>query len=115
MYMNWYLFTFLLAVGVTAFKFTDKIISPFPTSSTVDIQCLRESLTGDIQNCTCEGMTLGPGIVGDSNDSKAFADFNNHPSNAVSLWEFSAFLRGSEVPLLDYKAKATVVVNVASG
>ena len=35
-------------------------------------------------------------------------------SNKTSIYETSAFYAGEEVPLYKYKAKATLVVNVAS-
>jgi len=35
-------------------------------------------------------------------------------SSATSLWELTAQMDGEEVPLSKYKAKAALVVNVAS-
>jgi len=59
----------------------------------------------DAASCMCDGKPIGP-------------DTWKPPSwfstNATSLWELSAKMNGEDVPLSKYKAKAALVVNVAS-
>lgn len=40
--------------------------------------------------------------------------FTVMPKDPVSLWQFTGFIDGKEVPLKSFKSKASLVVNVAS-
>eukprot|EP00929_Paragymnodinium_shiwhaense_P119805 TRINITY_DN91703_c0_g1_i1.p1 TRINITY_DN91703_c0_g1~~TRINITY_DN91703_c0_g1_i1.p1 ORF type:complete len:151 (-),score=36.42 TRINITY_DN91703_c0_g1_i1:659-1111(-) len=69
-----------------------------------------------LQGCTCNGKPIGPGIVGDfARDKVAASSFTGTPANPSSFWDFTGFKDGKEVSLSQFKSKATVVVNVASG
>lgn len=42
------------------------------------------------------------------------SQFTVVPKNPATLWQFTGFIDGKEVPLKNFKAKASIVVNVAS-
>jgi len=74
-------------------------LAPFSLSSTVTCD------PQDPAKCMCNGVPIGP------HTWKAPSWLE---SNKTSIYETSAFYAGEEVPLYKYKAKATLVVNVAS-
>jgi len=59
----------------------------------------------DAQDCTCEGAPVGP------TEWIAPEYLNN---NASSLWDLSEKYYGEDVPLVKFRAKAAIVMNVAS-
>lgn len=73
----------------------------------------------NFQGCTCDGNPIDGylnGILGDfTSDQVDSNQFVGTPKNPNSFWEFTGFKDGKEVPLAQFKSKATLVVNVASG
>lgn len=59
----------------------------------------------DPETCTCGGAPIGP---------HTWSPPAWMGSTATSLWDLSAQMDGKEVPLAKYKAKAALIVNVAS-
>ena len=69
------------------------------------LRFLKEGHLGG-SSCECEGLPIGPG--------KAFTPPEWARSSLTSIYDASAPLNGEQVPLSRYRAKATLVVNVAS-
>lgn len=59
----------------------------------------------DPATCMCDGAAIGP---------HTWSPPPWMQSDATSLWDLSAQMDGKEVPLAKYKAKAALIVNVAS-
>mmetsp|Transcript_40196 Transcript_40196/g.72220 ORF Transcript_40196/g.72220 Transcript_40196/m.72220 type:complete len:92 (+) Transcript_40196:1-276(+) len=59
----------------------------------------------DPESCSCDGKPIGP---------HTWSPPSWMQSNASSLWDLTAQIDGEEVPLSKYRAKAALVVNVAS-
>lgn len=54
-------------------------------------------------------------VIKDPVADEIFPDqFTTMPTEPTSLWQFSGFVDKKEVPLKQFKRKATIVVNVAS-
>ena len=76
------------------------------TATTVAVQ--ESTVTCDARDpasCMCDGVPIGP---------STWTPPSWLHSNKTSIYETTAFMKGSETPLAKFKAKATMVVNVAS-
>lgn len=71
---------------------------------------------GSLEDCSCNANPIGQGKTGDhSHDTVAAMSFASVPSNATSLWSFTGFQHGTEMPLKDLAGKVNLIVNIASG
>lgn len=59
----------------------------------------------DPETCLCDGVPIGP---------HTYSQPTWMQNNATSLWDLAAQMHGEEVPLANYRAKAALIVNVAS-
>lgn len=59
----------------------------------------------DPESCMCEGAPIG---------RHTYSPPPWMESDAASLWDLTAKMDGKDVPLAKYKAKAALIVNVAS-
>jgi len=67
-----------------------------------------------METCRCEGRSIGPGTTGDFAHDAVLASGFSSKSSSVSFWNFTCFQYGQEIGLGRFRAKAALVVNVAS-
>ena len=85
---------------------TDDPVTCDPTRSMRRQLRVRSGDSSSALSCQCEGLPIGPG--------RAFTPPEWIKSMMNSLYDGHAPLDGVQVPLSRYRAKATLVVNVAS-
>lgn len=74
----------------------------------------RWTTTNMARSCLSECRSFKELLANPVNDEIHPESFTSTPTNPTSLWQFTGFVDGQEMPLEQFKSKATIVVNVAS-
>mmetsp|Transcript_90272 Transcript_90272/g.156444 ORF Transcript_90272/g.156444 Transcript_90272/m.156444 type:complete len:90 (-) Transcript_90272:741-1010(-) len=85
--------------------FSRAILTMFASAAVTSAGPTVTCEAGDPGKCECEGSPIGP---------HTWAPPSYMYSTATSFWDLSEKMYGKDTPLANFKAKAAIVVNVAS-